>query len=401
PKSAPIKQSLISVSLDKLDKLMDLMGELVITESMVVRSPDLKGLPRLDNFQKAERQLRKLTDELQDMVMSIRMIPVSGTFQKMQRIVRDMCRNLGKEADLITMGEETDIDKTIIDGIADPIMHLVRNSMDHGIETPEERVAAGKTARGTITLSAQNTGGEILITVSDDGKGLDAEKLLAKARNNGILTKPAGEYSEKEAFMLLCAPGFSTKEQVTEYSGRGVGMDVVKKNIEKVGGSVVIESKKGYGMSVFLKIPLTLAIVDGMDISVGGGTYTLQITSINESFKAKREQVIVDTDGNEMIVIRGDVYPIIRLHQLYGVDNAVTDIEDGILLWVQSGDRSACLFADQLIGEQQIVVKALPTWLNRFDIKPFGISGCTILGDGNISLILDAGSIIDRVMEKR
>ena len=398
---APIKQSLISVSLDKLDRLMDLMGELVITESMVVRSPDLKGLTKLDNFQKAERQLRKLTGELQDMVMSIRMIPISATFQKMQRIVRDMCRALDKKADLITMGEETDIDKTIIDGIADPIMHLVRNAMDHGLETPDKRVAAGKPANGTITLSAQNTGGEILITVSDDGKGLDAEKLLAKAKENNILTKPASEYTEKEAFMLLCAPGFSTKEQVTEFSGRGVGMDVVKKNIEKIGGTVVIESKKGYGTSVFLKIPLTLAIVDGMDISVGGGIYTMQITSINESFKATKDQVIIDTDGKEMIIIRGNVYPIIRLHELYNVPEALTDIEEGILIWVQSGENSACLFADQLIGEQQIVVKPLPIYLNKFDIKPYGISSCTILGDGNISLILDVGSIIDKVMEKR
>jgi len=398
---APIKQSLISVSLDKLDKLMDLMGELVITESMVVRSPDLKGLTNMDNFQKAERQLRKLTGELQDMVMSIRMIPVAGTFQKMQRIVRDMCKALGKDADLITMGEETDIDKTIIDGVADPIMHLVRNSMDHGVETPEERISKGKPGKGTVTLSAQNTGGEILITVSDDGKGLDAEILLNKAKKNGILTKPISEYSEKEAFMLLFAPGFSTKEQVTEFSGRGVGMDVVKKNIERIGGTVAIESKKGYGTSVFLKIPLTLAIVDGMDISVGNGIYTLQITAINESFKATKEQVIVDTDGNEMIVIRGDVYPIVRLHDLYNVPDCKTDIEEGILIWVRSGDHSVVLFADQLIGEQQIVVKPMPVYLGRFNIKPYGISGCTILGDGTISLILDVGSIIDKVMEKR
>ncbi|MDR2931902.1 MAG: chemotaxis protein CheA, partial [Oscillospiraceae bacterium] len=312
-----------------------------------------------------------------------------------------MCRNLGKEAELVTMGEETDIDKTIIDGIADPIMHLVRNSMDHGVETPEERRAAGKPPKATVTLAAQNTGGEILITVSDDGKGLDAEKLLIKAKANGLLTKPANEYTDKEAYQLLMLPGFSTKEKVTEYSGRGVGMDVVKKNIEKVGGTVVIESKKGQGMSNFLKIPLTLAIVDGMNISVGGGVYTLQITAISESFKVTKDQVILDTENNEMIMIRGDVYPIIRLHELYGVPDAITDIEQGILILVQSGEQSACLFVDQLIGMQQIVVKPLPVYLNRYDIKPYGISGCTILGDGNISLILDVGSIIDKIMEKR
>jgi two-component system chemotaxis sensor kinase CheA len=398
----PVAQNLINVNLSKLDALMDLMGELVITESMVTRSPDLKNISNLEDFNKAARQLRKLTDELQDMVMSIRMIPVAATFSKMTRVVRDMCKALGKDADLVMMGEETDIDKTIIDGIADPIMHLVRNSMDHGVELPDDREATGKVRRATVTLSAQNTGGEILITVSDDGKGLDAEYLLRKAEDKGILTKSASDYTEKEAFQLLMAPGFSTKEQVTEFSGRGVGMDVVKKNIEKIGGTVVIESKKGRGTSVFLKIPLTLAIVDGMDISVGGGIYTLQTTSINESFKAKLDQLIVDTDGKEMMMIRGSVYPVVRLHELYNVPNAITDIEEGILIWVQASDgRSACLFVDELIGEQQIVVKPLPKYLSRFDIKPYGISGCTILGDGNISLILDVGNIIDNVVEKR
>ena len=397
----PVKQNIINVNLSKLDSLMDLMGELVIAESMVTRSPDLRNIEHLDDFHKAARQLRKLTDELQDMVMSIRMVPVDGTFQKMQRIVRDMSRSLEKEAELITMGEETDIDKTIIDGIADPIMHLVRNSMDHGVELPEDREALGKLRKGTITLSAQNTGGEILITVSDDGKGLDADKLIKKAQEKGILTKSASDYTEKEAFQLLMSPGFSTKENVTEYSGRGVGMDVVKKNIEKVGGTVHIESKKGHGMSVFLKIPLTLAIVDGMDISVGGGVYTLQITAISESFKATKEQVIVDTDGNEMIMIRGSVHPVIRLHELYNIPNSITEIDQGILILVQAQERSACLFVDQLIGEQQIVVKPLPKYLSRFDVKPCGISGCTILGDGNISLILDVGSIIDTVLDKR
>ncbi|WRS26338.1 chemotaxis protein CheA [Oscillospiraceae bacterium MB08-C2-2] len=396
----PVKQNLITVNLEKLDALMDIMSELVITESMVTRSPDLNGLA-LDNFNKSARQLRKLTDELQDMVMSIRMIPISATFQKMQRIVRDMSRSLGKDVNLTTMGEETDIDKTIIDGVADPIMHLVRNCMDHGIETPEERVAAGKNAKGNITLSAQNTGGEILITVSDDGKGLDTEKLLKKAKSAGLLTKPEKEYTEREIFNMLTLPGFSTKEQVTEYSGRGVGMDVVKKNVEKIGGHLTIESKKGYGTTVFLKIPLTLAIVDGMDITVGDGIYTLQITSINESFKAKKEQVIHDTSGNEMIMLRNNVYPIIRLNELYSVPDAITDIEEGLLIWVSDSDKSVCLFVDKLIGEQQIVVKPLPVYLNRYEVKSRGIAGCTILGDGSISLILDVGNIIDTVMEKR
>ena len=399
----PVRQNLINVSLSKLDELMDLMGELVITESMVTRSPDLAGILPLDNFNKSARQLRKLTDELQDMVMSIRMVPVAATFQKMQRIVRDMCRSLGKEAELVTMGEETDIDKTIIDGIADPIMHLVRNAMDHGVELPEERIAAGKNPKATITISAQNSGGEILVTVSDDGKGLDAALLLNKAKERGLLTKPMSEYTEKEAFQLLLLPGFSTRDEVTEYSGRGVGMDVVKKNIEKISGSVIIESKKGFGMTVFLKIPLTLAIVDGMNVSVGKSVYTLQIAAVSESFKSTNDQVqvVADTDGNEMILLRGDVYPLIRLHELHGIENACTNLEDGVLILVQSADEYACIFVDQLMGTQQIVVKPMPTYLNRYDIKSYGISGCTILGDGNISLILDAGSMIDKVIAKK
>ena len=399
----PVKQNLINVSLYKLDELMDLMGELVITESMVTRSPDLANmvnLGSLENFSKATRQLSKLTDEIQKMVMSIRLVPIAATFQKMQRIVRDMSRNLGKDAELVTMGEETDIDKTIIDGIGDPIMHLVRNSMDHGVESPEERIAAGKNPKATVTLSAQNTGGEILITVSDDGKGLDAEKLIAKAQSNGILTKPASEHTEKEAFQLLMLPGFSTKEQVTEYSGRGVGMDVVKQNIEKIGGTVLVESKKGHGMSVFLKIPLTLAIVDGMNICVGDGVYTLQITAVSESFKAKKEQIVLDSENNEMIMIRGNVYPVIRLYDIYNIPNAITDIEEGILILVQSAEQAACLFVDKLVGMQQIVVKSLPAYLKNYNVKNHGISGCTILGDGNISLILDVGTIIGNVVNK-
>ncbi|WP_227017643.1 chemotaxis protein CheA [Sinanaerobacter chloroacetimidivorans] len=389
------KQNLINVDLNKLDTLMDLVGEIVITESMVSGNADLAGL-ELDSFNKAARQLRKLTDELQDIVMSIRMVPIAATFQKMRRIVRDMGKKLSKEVDLIVMGETTEVDKTIIDGIADPLMHLVRNAMDHAIEDKAGRIAAKKDPVGQIILSAQNVGGDIIISVSDDGKGLDTEMILAKAREKNLLTKPENEYTEKEIFNLLTAPGFSTKEAVTEFSGRGVGMDVVKKNIEKIGGTVTIESVKGSGTNIFFKIPLTLAIISSMEIKVGGNVYAVPITNIRESFKATTKQLLKDPDNNEMIMIRGVCYPIIRLHKIFHLEDTLTKIEDGILLLVDSGDQLACLFADELVGKHQVVVKPLPVYLSRYSAKGKGIAGCTILGDGSISLILDVQSIINR-----
>lgn len=388
------QQSIISVNLQKLDELMDIVGEIVITESMVTSSPDLKGL-LLDNFQKSARQLRKLTDELQNIAMSIRMVPVSTAFNKMQRIVRDISKKLDKKADLILIGEETEVDKTIIDNLSDPLMHMIRNAMDHAIEMPDERIAVGKNATGQVILSAQNTGGEVVITISDDGRGLCAEKILAKAKANGLLSKDESEYSEKEVFNMIMLPGFSTKENVTEFSGRGVGMDVVKKNIEKVGGIVTVESKLGVGTNFLIKIPLTLAIIDGMEISVGSSTYTLPINNIKEAFKVSADQLIRDTENSEMIMIRGQCYPIIRLHDLYSIQTQITNLEDGIVIMIESEEKTACLFVDKLIGEQKVVVKPLPIYLNQFNIKESGISGCTILGDGSISLILDIQGIIN------
>lgn len=389
------KQSLISVNQSKLDHLMDLVGELVTAESMVASNPDLKG-QRLDNFTKSIRELRKLTDELQDVVMSMRMVPLSGTFQKMNRIVRDMCKKLDKKVELVTEGGDTEIDKTINDAIGDPFMHMIRNSMDHAIESAEQRQAAGKPEVGQIKLSAKNVGGEILIDISDDGCGLDTEKLMTKARNNGLLTKPESEYTDKEIFHLIMLPGFSTNEQVTEYSGRGVGMDVVRKNVEKVGGNISINSAKGEGTTFTIKIPLTLAIVDGMDISVGGTTFTIPITSIKQSFKiTDNSQIFLNTDGNEMIMLRGECYPIIRLHERFQINTEVTDLKDGIMIQVENSNSIACIFADELIGEQQVVVKPFPTFFNKYDLKGCGLSGCTILGDGSISLILDIRGLLN------
>jgi two-component system chemotaxis sensor kinase CheA len=389
------KQNLINVDLNKLDTLMDLVGEIVITESMVSGSSDLAGL-ELDNFNRAARQLRKLTDELQDIVMSIRMVPIASTFQKMRRIVRDMGKKLDKDVDLVLMGEATEVDKTIIDGIADPLMHLVRNAMDHAIEDKDGRSAAKKDPVGRIILSAQNIGGDIIISVSDDGKGLDAEMILEKAKAKNLLTKPESDYTEKEIFNLLTMPGFSTKEAVTEFSGRGVGMDVVKKNIEKIGGTVTIESVKGNGTNIFFKIPLTLAIIASMEIKVGSNVYAIPINNIRESFKATQKQLLTDPDGNEMIMIRGVCYPIIRLHKIFHLQDAQTNLTDGILLLVDSGDRLACILADELLGKHQVVVKPLPVYLSRYAAKGVGIAGCTILGDGSISLILDVQGILNQ-----
>ncbi|MCM1298889.1 MAG: chemotaxis protein CheA [Firmicutes bacterium] len=388
------KQSLISVNLNKLDTLLDLVGEIVITEAMVTSNPDLNGL-KLDNFQKAARQLRKLNEELQDAVMSIRMVPLSGAFNKMTRIVRDMKVKLNKDVDLIFEGEETEVDKSIIDQLNDPLMHMVRNSMDHGIEdNVEDRIAAGKSPKGKITLSAYNASGEVIIVVADDGGGIDPEKVLSKAERNGLLTKPASEYSEKEILNMIMLPGFSTNEAVTEYSGRGVGMDVVRKNIEKIGGSVSVESKFGKGTNFTIKIPLTLSIVEGMEISVGESIFSIPINSIRESFKVKPDQIVKDTNGKEMIMIRGECFPLIRLYELYDLKPETEDLYEGIVIVAEAEGKSACIFADRLIGEQQVVVKPFSPMLSNYNIKQHGMSGCSILGDGSITIILDVSNII-------
>ena len=393
--SGPVKQSLISVNLSKLDALVAIVGEIVITESMVTSSPDIQGL-KLDNFMKSSRQLGKLTKDLQDLAMSLRMVPVSGVFQKMNRIVRDMKQKLNKDVRLTIIGEDTELDKSIVDGIGDPIMHIVRNSMDHGVEvSAEERIAAGKDPQAEIILSATHTGSEVIIKVEDDGYGMDTEKILAKAANNGLLTKPESEYTKKEILSLLLLPGFSTNEEVTEYSGRGVGMDVVKRNVEAVGGTVSISSELGQGSCTTLKIPLTMAIVDGMEIAVGQSIFTVPIANIRQSFKVSNEDVVYDANGNEIVKCMDEFYPIIRVHQLYNVETDITSIEDGILIWVEASDTSYCLFVDELLGEQQVVVKPLPSYLSSFNIKNSGISGCTILGNGNISIILDILSLYE------
>ena len=392
-----IKQSLISVNLSKLDQLMAVVGEIVITETMVTASPDLRGIEdaKLDTFYKSARQLRKLTDELQDISMSLRMVPVSGTFQKMRRIVRDMGQKLGRKAQLSIIGEDTEIDKTIVDAISDPIMHIVRNSMDHGIEPDEQmRIDAGKNPVGEITLSAQNTGSEVIIKIEDDGMGVDCDAVLRKALRQG-LASPDVEYSQREIMNFLMMPGFSTNQEVTEFSGRGVGMDVVKKNVETVGGVVTMTSEKGKGSCTTLKIPLTTAIMDGMEVRVGESIFTILIQNIRQSFKVTEKDIIHDAMQGEIINKMEEFYPVVRLYNVYGIEPQSTSINDGILVWVESSESSCCLFVDELLGKQQVVIKPLPSYLNNFKIKDAGIAGCTILGDGNISLILDVTNLMD------
>jgi len=382
----------ISVNVEKMDKLMDLVGELVISEAMVTEHPELKHLP-LEQFIKAARQLKKITGEIQDVVMSIRMVPLSATFQKMTRVVRDMNKKLKKEVALHISGQETEVDKSIIELLSDPLMHIIRNSIDHGIEPAAERTEAGKPAQGSVRLEARNAGGEVWITIRDDGRGLDKDRILRKAKAAGLLFKPEEEYADREIYSMIFLPGFSTKDSVSEFSGRGVGMDVANKNIQSLGGTIQVESARGKGTAVLIKIPLTLAIIDGMTVKVGESRFTVPTNSIRESFRAAEGDIIRDPDGREMILIRGQAYEVLRLYRRYNIETGIASLEQGIMLMVEYEGTIMCLFADELLGKQQVVVKALPPILKK--IK--GISGCTLLGDGSISLILDVSGLMQRI----
>lgn len=395
-KKAPAKksetQSFISVNIKKMDLLMDLIGELVIAQAVVLQNPDLK-VPGLDltNFQKSAVQLSKITSELQDAIMAMRMMPLKNTFQKMNRIVYDTSKKLGKDIELEVIGEDTEVDKNIIEHISDPLMHLIRNSVDHGIESNEKRQELGKTEKGKIVLEAKNEGGQVWISVSDNGKGLKRDEILAKAKANGLLgNRSEKDFTDKEVYNFITLPGFSTKKQVTEYSGRGVGMDVVVKNIQGVGGVLDIESEEGHGSTMTMKIPLTLAIIDGIIFSVSGTNFVTPTNAVMEFIRVTAEQLIVEPDGEEYVMIRGVCYPLIRLNQFYHLENGRENIEDGIVIILNHEDRKIAVFADELIGEQEIVVKPMPAYIKQVR----GISGCTQLGDGSISLILDTGGLV-------
>lgn len=380
--------SFLSVKVDRVDKLMDLVGEIVTAESMVSRNPEITDL-HIDSFEKSTRRLRQLTDDLQDVVMSIRMVPIKATFRKMQRLVYDMSHKTGKAAELVLIGEQTEVDKNVIEQLGDPLMHMIRNSMDHGLESAEERIAAGKPEMGTITLEARNVGSDVMIIVSDDGRGLDRDVIIRKATERGLTNKPENMISDREAFSFITLPGFSTNEQVTEYSGRGVGMDVVCTNVEKMGGSLSIESEKGKGTTFTMHIPLTLAIIDGMDVTVGKNSYIIPILNIRSSFKPDINDLIVDPNGMESIIVYGECYRVIRAHSLFSVEEGITDIKEGVMLLVESENRSVCIFVDKIVGEQQVVIKPLPTMITRCMSNRDYLSGCSVMGDGSISLILD------------
>ncbi len=389
------KSSFISVNVSKMDQLMDLIGELVISESVVLQNPDLKvpGL-NLDNFTKAAVQMSKISTDLQNVIMSMRMVPLTNTFQKMNRIVFDVSRKLGKDIEFEMVGEHTEVDKNIIEHISDPLMHMVRNAVDHGIESNEERLANGKTEKGKVTLSAKTEAGKVWISVEDNGKGLDREKILAKAKKQGLLEdgKPESAYSDKEVYQFITMAGFSTNEQVTEYSGRGVGMDVVVQNLQDVSGVLDIESTLGVGSVMSLKIPLTLAIINGIVVETGGASFVVEIGVIKEFVRVKEEMMIHEPNGEEYIMIRGECFPVLRLGEWYGMetDNYRQSVEDGMMLIIEIEDRKICLLVDRLIGEQEIVVKPIPSYVKK--VK--GLSGCTQLGDGSIALILDPAGLM-------
>jgi two-component system chemotaxis sensor kinase CheA len=390
-KKAASASHMISVNVNKLDALLNLMGELVISEAMVTQNSELDGL-QLESFNKETRQLRKIISNLQQTVMSMRMVPLSATFFRMHRIVRDMCRQLDKDVQLDIVGEETEVDKNIIEHIADPIMHIIRNSIDHGVEMPAVRKERGKPAKARVLLEAKNAGGDVLIIIKDDGCGINTEKVLAKAKANGLTTKPDSEYTDREIAQFIFLPGFSTNDQVTAYSGRGVGMDVVSSNLEIVGGTALVDSIPGEGTTFTLKIPLTLAIIEGMSVLVAGAQYTIPIVHIIKSFKAQPENLFTDPSGNEMITERGEIFNIVRLHEFFNIDGAVTDVCEGTLIMLENGEHVVCLLVDDLIGQQQAVVKSMPKYFK----KVRGLSGCTLLGNGDISLIIDVAGFFDK-----
>jgi two-component system, chemotaxis family, sensor kinase CheA len=383
----------IRVDMSKLDKLFDLMGELITAEAMVIHNPEVQ---EIESFTTAAVYLGKITREMQELTMSVRMIPLEGLFNKMRRLVRDLSRRFGKKVDFQVSGQDTEMDRNIIEQISDPLIHIIRNSIDHGIDEAGNRVAAGKSETGTIQLSARYEGNEIWITVADDGRGLDRDRILAKAGEKGLLRADPDTMSDNDVWQLLFEPGFSTAEQVSEISGRGVGMDVVKRNIEKLRGKIVIDSTLGAGTELVLRIPLTLAIIDGVTFHVGDVLYALPLSDILEFYKAREADVTRTASNRQVLRLREELIPVIKLHEFFGTQTERSGIEDGIIIVVQVSGRKAGLLVDGIAGYQQIVVKALPEYLGVMR----AISGCSIMGNGEVSLIVDSGSLLKEELEQ-
>jgi two-component system, chemotaxis family, sensor kinase CheA len=372
----------------KLDSLVDLVGELVIAQSMVVQDPDVRGLTS-GHLARTLRQLGRITSELQRTAMSLRMVPIRRTFQKMTRLVRDLAAQQRKQVQLVAEGEETELDRNIVEQLSDPLVHMIRNSVDHGIESSADRVAKGKPALGTIHLSAAHQRGGIVIAIQDDGKGLDRDRIQAKARERGLV-KPDATLTEEETFALIFAPGFSTAEVVTDVSGRGVGMDVVRRNIEKLRGKVEIQSVAGRGTTFTIVLPLTLAIIDGMLVGVGDDRYIIPTLSVRESFRPRPGMITTVHERGEVVSVRGKLTPLLRLGQHLGTPGRAVEPTEGIIVVVESGDAARGLLVDELLGKQEVVIKNLGETFRRQNL----LAGAAILGDGRVGLILDVDTLV-------
>ncbi len=380
--------SSIRVSIDKVDQLINLVGELVITQAMLAQTASTVDPVIFENLVNGMAQLERNTRDLQESVMSIRMMPISFVFSRYPRVVRDLASKLNKLIELKTVGEDTEMDKVLIEKLADPLTHLVRNSLDHGIESPDKRIAAGKSAKGTITLRAFHQGGSIIIEVMDDGGGLHRDKILAKAKERGLPVTDS--MPDQDVWQLIFAAGFSTAEVVTDVSGRGVGMDVVKRNIQEMGGQVEISSETGFGTKISIRLPLTLAILDGMSIGVGKEVFIIPLTFISESIQPAAEDIKSIAGEGQVVQVRGEYLPLIALHKLFNMKPKVSDPSKGILVLLEAEGKKIALFVDELLGQHQVVIKSLES---NFRKVPH-VSGATIMGDGRVAVILDVTSLI-------
>jgi len=387
----------IRVSIDKIDELINMVGELVITQSMLsqISSSLEEGTEtNLEKLLDGITQLERNTRELQESVLQIRMLPISFSFSRFPRLVRDLSKKMGKKIELKMIGEQTEVDKTVLEKIGDPLVHLVRNSLDHGIETPDIRTAAGKPETGTLELHAYHEGGDIIIKVIDDGAGLNREKILQKAIEKGLVNENE-EISDERIYNLIFQPGFSTADQVSDVSGRGVGMDVVRRNIRDLGGNVSIDSNDGAGSTVTIRLPLTLAILDGQLVQIGEETYIVSLVSIIESLQMVPESINSITGQSDLYRLRNEYIPIIRVNELFGMKSGTTNLHEGLLVVVEADGMRVGLFVDDLLGQQQVVIKSLETNFKQIQ----GISGATILGDGTVALIMDVPGLIQRHFE--